>query len=115
MAATPLGLVARAWAGHQGLLKSSPYAANAGTSGVLMLAGDRLAGGGGARGGGPPAASWRRTGVLTAWSVAAASPFWTWWYRLLPRVLPGRVAAWIALTAVAVAPPVNGFFLAYVT
>jgi protein Mpv17 len=112
-------LGALAWQREQ--LRSRPYATNCVTSAVLMWAGDRTAqrlerDGRAARGEAQLTTreSYTRSGILTSWSSISAN-FWTWWYRLLPTVLPGRPFAWVLVTAITCGPTMNGLFFTYST
>lgn len=57
-------------------------------------------------------ASWRRTAILTTWSLCISAPFWTSYYSWVVRAIPNRPLAWIAITAVTAAP-FNAAFLSF--
>jgi hypothetical protein len=52
------------------------------------------------------------TAILAAWSAGVTAPFWTWFFRVLHRQLPGRVLVWVAASA-ALSPAMNAAFFAY--
>lgn len=59
-------------------------------------------------------ASLARSGIVTSWSATGAL-FWTYWYALLARRLPGRPLTWTLVTAVGPAPVMNAGFFTYST
>ena len=119
------------------LLVQRPYIANAALSGAMMLVGDQLAQNAErqaraqdeteettfaravpvSRENAVPHAmpiDWARTTTLCSWA-AAASCFWTGYYGLLHRRLPGKYALWVVLTAAVPGPVVNAGFFSYST
>jgi len=124
-----------AWHRHQLVVR--PYVTNSVTSAALMVVGDRAAQAiegradalaeaarrppGSAPPPPPPPLAWPsreslvRTGVLTLWAAAVSAPFWTLWYRVLDKRLPGRPLVWVGLTATLPAPAWNVAFFSGVT
>lgn len=62
----------------------------------------------------PSKASLARSGIVTSWSATGAL-FWTYWYALLARRLPGRPLVWTVVTAIGPAPVMNAGFFTYST
>lgn len=99
-------------------LVQQPVLTNATTSAFVMLAGDRIA----QRLEGrkqASAASWARSGVLMSFSSLIASPFFTTFWALLEKRIPGRTlanaVAKAAMTALVATPLMNAAFFAYTT
>jgi hypothetical protein len=101
-----------AW--HRAQLASAPFATNMVQSGTLMALGDVAAQALERRACGAPDSAHKgsRTAILAAWSAGVTAPFWTWFFRVLHRQLPGRVLVWVAASA-ALSPAMNAAFFAY--
>ena len=124
----------RAFARLRALLVERPFVTNATLSGAMMLIGDQLAqkserqareaenASAALHASSVPAAApvfarspdWARTATLCSWAFVASS-FWTGYYGVLHRRLPGKYALWVVLTAAVPGPLINAGFFSYST
>jgi protein Mpv17 len=102
----------------QALFAARPYAVNSSVNGTMMALGDRVAQHIEAERTGTRKSdwdSWSRTGILSLWSGAIATPYWAFWYLYLARRLPNRQLLWVGLTALIPGPLSNAAFFAFST